>query len=219
MARALVYSQSPIIRGGRKFGPDWHKAGMRAGKKLGHDDFAAIDKDLIARLVTLPQRLAGKGGSNGGHSRWQYAYALSGPVRTHQLRRAALDMKRYTNLTAGSSWVSEYGDAEDWVFLQELLPYHHVAPHQSYPPILLTTSARDDRMHLGHAQDGEELAAQGHAVYFHEPLEGGHAGAIDNAHLPELRVSAHGDCIIMPVLGAAIRRSPARAANVIASTT
>jgi prolyl oligopeptidase len=28
-----------------------------------------------------------------------------------------------------------------------------------------------------------KLAAHGHSVYFHEPLEGGHAGATDNAHL------------------------------------
>jgi prolyl oligopeptidase len=28
-----------------------------------------------------------------------------------------------------------------------------------------------------------KLAAYGHCVYFHEPLEGGHAGATDNAHL------------------------------------
>jgi prolyl oligopeptidase len=28
-----------------------------------------------------------------------------------------------------------------------------------------------------------KLAAQGHTVYFHEPLEGGHAGASDNVAL------------------------------------
>ena len=28
-----------------------------------------------------------------------------------------------------------------------------------------------------------KLIAQGHAVYFHEPREGGHAGAADHAHL------------------------------------
>jgi prolyl oligopeptidase len=54
------------IRGGGEFGPDWHKAGMRAGKMLAHDDFAAVAMDLIARGVTRPQRLACVGGSNGG---------------------------------------------------------------------------------------------------------------------------------------------------------
>jgi hypothetical protein len=42
------------IRGGGEFGPDWHRAGMRAGKKLAHDDFAAVARDLIARGVVSP---------------------------------------------------------------------------------------------------------------------------------------------------------------------
>jgi prolyl oligopeptidase len=175
------------IRGGGEFGPDWHKAGMRAGKKLAHDDFAAVAKDLIARGVTRPQRLACKGGSNGG--------LLVGNMLTRypELFGAIdcavplLDMKRYTKLTAGASWISEYGDPEkpeDWAFLQELSAYHHVEPSRRYPPILLTTSARDDRVHPGHARKmAAKLAAQGHSVYFHEPFEGGHAGATDNAHL------------------------------------
>ena len=45
------------IRGGGEFGPAWHKAGMREGKKLAHDDFAAVAEDLIARGVT-PARTA-----------------------------------------------------------------------------------------------------------------------------------------------------------------
>jgi prolyl oligopeptidase len=175
------------IRGGGEFGPDWHKAGMRAGKKLAHDDFAAVAKDLIARGVTRPQRLACRGGSNGGLLVGNMLTRYPDLFGAIDCAVPLLDMKRYTKLTAGPSWVSEYGDPdklEDWAFLQELSPYHHVEPHQSYPPILLTTSARDDRVHPGHARKmAAKLAAQGHCVYFHEPLEGGHAGATDNAHL------------------------------------
>jgi prolyl oligopeptidase len=175
------------IRGGGEFGPDWHKAGMRSGKKLAHDDFAAVAKDLIARRVTLPQRLACKGGSNGGLLVGNMLTRYPDLFGAIHCAVPLLDMKRYTKLTAGSSWVSEYGDPdkpEDWAFLQELSPYHHVELHQSYPPVLLTTSARDDRVHPGHARKmAAKLAALGHPVYFHEPLEGGHAGATDNAHL------------------------------------
>ena len=96
-------------------------------------------------------------------------------------------MKRYAKLSAGASWIGEYGDPEnpeDWAFLQELSAYHHVEPSCHYPAILLTTSARDDRVHPGHARKmAAKLTAQGHAVYFHEPREGGHAGAADHAHL------------------------------------
>jgi prolyl oligopeptidase len=175
------------IRGGGEFGPDWHKAGMRAGKKLAHDDFAAVAKDLIARGVTRPERLACKGGSNGG--------LLVGNMLTRypELFGAIdcavplLDMRRYTKLTAGASWISEYGDPdnpEDWAFLREISAYHQVEPSRRYPPILLTTSARDDRVHPGHARKmAAKLAALGHPLYFYEPPEGGHAGAADNAHL------------------------------------
>jgi prolyl oligopeptidase len=175
------------IRGGGEFGPDWHKAGMRAGKKLAHDDFAAVAKDLIARGVTRPQRLACWGRSNGGLLVGNMLTRYPDLFGAIDCAVPLLDMKRYAKLTAGPSWVREYGDpdkAEDWTFLQELSPYHHIEPHQSYPPMLLTTSARDDRVHPGHARKmAAKLAAQGHCVYFHEPLEGGHPGATDNAHL------------------------------------
>ncbi len=175
------------IRGGGEFGPDWHKAGMREGKKLAHDDFAAVAKDLIARGVTTPARLACEGGSNGG--------LLVGNMLTRypelfgaiQCEVPLLDMKRYTRLTAGPSWVGEYGDPdepEDWAFLQEISAYHHVEPQRPYPPILLTTSARDDRVHPSHARKmAAKLMMQGHKVYFHEPLEGGHGLGADNAQV------------------------------------
>ena len=42
------------IRGGGEFGTRWHEAGRRAGKRLSHDDFAAVAADLVARGVTAP---------------------------------------------------------------------------------------------------------------------------------------------------------------------
>jgi prolyl oligopeptidase len=175
------------IRGGGEFGPDWHKAGMRAGKKLAHDDFAAVAKDLIARGVTRSERLACKGGSNGGLLVGNMLTRYPDLFGAIDCAVPLLDMKRYTKLTAGASWISEYGDPEkpeDWAFLRELSAYHHVEPSRRYPPILLTTSARDDRVHPGHARKmAAKLAMQGHSVYFHEPLDGGHAGAADNKHL------------------------------------
>jgi prolyl oligopeptidase len=174
------------IRGGGEFGPDWHKAGMREGKKLAHDDFAAVAKDLIARGVTRPARLACIGGSNGG--------LLVGNMLTRypelfgaiECAVPLLDMKRYSKLTAGPSWISEYGDPDDpadWAFLREISAYQAAAPGRPYPPVLFTTSARDDRVHPGHARKmAAKLLALGYRVYFYEPPEGGHAGATDNLH-------------------------------------
>jgi prolyl oligopeptidase len=172
------------IRGGGEFGPNWHRAGMREGKKLSQDDFAAVAKDLIARGVTRPDRIACEGGSNGGllvgNMLTRYP-ELFGAV---ECAVPLLDMQRYTKLTAGASWITEYGDPDvpdDWAFLQEISAYHLVEQSRRYPPILLTTSARDDRVHPAHARKmAAKLLAQGHQAFFYEPPEGGHGGATDN---------------------------------------
>jgi prolyl oligopeptidase len=175
------------IRGGGEFGPAWHEAGRREGKKTSHDDFAAVARDLIARRVTRAARLACEGGSNGGllvgNMYARYPELFGAIICAVPL----LDMQRYTKLTAGASWVAEYGDpdvAADWAFLKEISAYQLVGPGRTYPPILLTTSARDDRVHPGHARKmAAKLQALGAKVFFHEPAEGGHAGAADNAHV------------------------------------
>ena len=144
-------------------------------------------RDLIARGVTRPARLACEGGSNGGllvgNMYARYPELFGAIICAVPL----LDMWRYTRLTAGASWVAEYGDPavpEDWAFLKLISAYQLVGPGKTYPPILLTTSARDDRVHPGHARKmAAKMQALGATVYFHEPPEGGHAGAADNAHV------------------------------------
>ena len=110
------------IRGGGEFGSAWHNAGIREHKKRAQDDFAAIAADLVRRGITSQQRLACHGGSNGG--------LLVGNMLTRhpQLFGAVwctiplLDMRRYSKLLAGASWIAEYGDpdvADDWAFLKQ----------------------------------------------------------------------------------------------------
>ena len=54
-------------------------------------------------------------------------------------------------------------------------------PDRDYPPVLLMTSTRDDRVHPGHARKtAARLRELGHPVLFHENTGGGHAGAGDN---------------------------------------
>lgn len=59
--------------------------------------------------------------------------------------------------------------------------YQHVADDADYPPVLLTTSTADDRVHPGHARKmAARLQAAGHAnVLFFEETEGGHGGRGD----------------------------------------
>ncbi len=167
------------IRGGGEFGPPWHEAGKREGKALSHDDFAAIAADLVRRGVTKPSRIAAEGGSNGG-------ILITNMATRYPLRFGALfctiplvDMRRYTKLLAGASWIAEYGDPdkpEDWEFLRHISAYHTVQANPASPPILIATTRRDDRVHPGHARKmAHKMQALGHNAWFYELDTGGHS--------------------------------------------
>lgn len=173
------------IRGGGEFGPGWHQAALKQDRQRAFDDFIGVAEDLIARKITSPRRLGIMGGSNGG--------LLVGAVLTQrpELFNAVvcqvplLDMRRYHLLLAGASWMGEYGDPDDpaeWAWIARYSPYHRVRAGQRYPRVLFTTSTRDDRVHPGHARKmAARMLEQGHEVLYWENLEGGHAGAADNA--------------------------------------
>jgi prolyl oligopeptidase len=172
------------IRGGGEFGTRWHDAGRHAGKRLAHDDFAAVAADLVRRGVTRADRIAAEGGSNGG-------ILISNMLTRYPERFGALfctipliDMRRYTKLLAGASWIAEYGDPdkpEEWAWLQTYSAYHAAKPGQKYPPILLATTRKDDRVHPGHARKmAAKLQAMGYEAWFYEPAAGGHGYGKDN---------------------------------------
>ena len=173
------------IRGGGEFGTAWHDAGRREKKRLSHDDFAAVAGDLARRGVTRPGCIAAEGGSNGG-------ILITNMLTRYPERFGALfctipliDMRRYAKLHAGASWIAEYGDPEnpdDWEFLKEISAYHAAVRRRHYPPILIATSRRDDRVHPGHARKmAAKLQAMGYEAYFYEPATGGHGYGKDNA--------------------------------------
>ena len=72
-------------------------------------------------------------------------------------------------------------DPADWSYLSGYSPYHLLQPNRSYPPTLLMTSTRDDRVHPGHARKtAAAMLEMGYDVRYFENVEGGHAGAADN---------------------------------------
>ena len=172
------------IRGGGEYGPTWHTQAMRAGRHKVAEDFASVAKDLVSTGITTVDQLSAAGGSNGGLLMGimltQYPELFGALVCSVPL----LDMRRFHLLLAGASWVAEYGDPDesaDWEFIEKYSPYHHVSADRRYPPLLITTSTRDDRVHPGHARKmAAALEAAGHRVRYYENIEGGHAGAADN---------------------------------------
>ncbi|MFF0214996.1 prolyl oligopeptidase family serine peptidase [Streptomyces vinaceus] len=183
LARGGTYAVANI-RGGSEYGPAWHQAALGANRVRAFEDFAAVAADLTARGITTPGRLGITGASNGG--------LLMGAmlVRYPELFGAVvakvplLDMLRYHRLLAGASWIAEYGDPDsgaDRPHLEDLSPYHNLRADRAYPPLLLMTSTRDDRVHPGHARKAAaRLRELGHRVLFHENTGGGHGGASDN---------------------------------------
>ena len=175
------------IRGGGEYGPRWWKAALRENRPRAYEDLAAVARDLVSRGVTTNAQLGVTGGSNGG--------LLVGNMLTRYPELFAaivchvplLDMQRYHKLLAGASWVAEYGDPdvpEDWAFIEGFSPYHNVRAGAAYPPVLFSTSTRDDRVHPGHARKMmARMLDQGHDVLYYENIEGGHGGAADNAQL------------------------------------
>ncbi|UVO13643.1 prolyl oligopeptidase family protein [Mycobacterium sp. SVM_VP21] len=173
------------IRGGGEYGPGWHTQAMRAGRHLVAEDFAAVATDLVDRGITRVEQLGAVGGSNGGLLMGIMLTAYPHLFGALVCQVPLLDMRRYHLLLAGASWVAEYGDPDDpdeWEFISKYSPYQNISADTAYPPVLITTSTRDDRVHPGHARKmTAALQDAGHRVWYYENIEGGHGGAADNA--------------------------------------
>jgi prolyl oligopeptidase len=143
------------LRGGYEEGEAWHQAGRREHKQNVFDDFHAAADHLVTTRRTARDRLAIRGGSNGG--------LLVGAALTQRpdLCRAVhcavplLDMVRYPQFLIARLWTDEYGDpdvAEELDWLLGYSPYHHVSEGVCYPAVLLTTAEGDSRVDPLHAR-------------------------------------------------------------------
>ncbi|UYG17152.1 prolyl oligopeptidase family serine peptidase [Brachybacterium huguangmaarense] len=171
------------IRGGGEYGPAWHQAALTENRHRAYEDFSSVARDLVERGVTTPQRLAVRGGSNGGlltgNMVTQYPELFGAVI----VQVPLLDMKRYSHLLAGASWMAEYGDpdTDDWDFIRTFSPYHLLREGVDYPPTFVLTSTRDDRVHPGHARKfTAAMESLGADVRSWENIEGGHGGAASN---------------------------------------
>jgi len=154
MEQGGVYAV-PNIRGGGEYGKKWHKAGTQLQKQNVFDDFIAAAEYLIENKYTSTNKLAIRGGSNGG--------LLVGAVMTQRpdLIQVALpavgvlDMLRYHTFTAGAGWSYDYGTSEDskemFEYLKNYSPVHAVKKGISYPATMVTTGDHDDRVVPAHS--------------------------------------------------------------------
>ncbi len=182
------------IRGGGEYGPRWHQAALKQNRHKAYEDMAAVAQDLVSRKITSAKHLGVQGGSNGGlltgNMLTQYPELFGAVV----VQVPLLDMKRYSHLLAGASWMAEYGnpDTADWEFIKTFSPYHLFDPAKTYPPVLFTTSTRDDRVHPGHARKmAAKMIEAGKDVTYYENIEGGHGGAANNAQSAHMSALAY----------------------------
>ncbi|MDR7083738.1 prolyl oligopeptidase [Arthrobacter ginsengisoli] len=180
------------IRGGGEYGPSWHRAALQDKRHRAYEDFAAVAADLISRGVTSRARLGCVGGSNGGLLVGNMLTTYPELFGAVSCGVPLLDMRRYSKLSAGYSWIAEYGDPdvpEQWDFIKTFSPYHLLRDGVDYPETFIWTATSDDR--VGPVQ-ARKMAARMQAmgipnVWFHEALEGGHAGASDNRQAAALQ--------------------------------
>ena len=143
-----------ILRGGGEFGEEWHQSGMLLNKQNVFDDFIGAGEFLIKEGYTSKEKLAIRGGSNGG--------LLVGACMTQrpELFKVAfpavgvMDMLRYHRFTVGWGWIPEYGCADsseaDFKNLYGYSPLHTLKP-AAYPATMVTTADHDDRVVPAHS--------------------------------------------------------------------
>lgn len=142
------------LRGGSEYGEAWHKAGMLLNKQNVFDDFIGAAEYLIKQKYTNSNKIAIRGGSNGG--------LLVGAAMTQrpELFKVAipqvgvLDMLRFHKFTVGWGWVVEYGSADSaqhFPYLYGYSPYHNLKKGVAYPATLITTGDHDDRVVPAHS--------------------------------------------------------------------
>ena len=143
------------IRGGAEEGEAWHRAGMRENKQQSFDDFAAAADWLVDNKFTSRDRLAIRGGSNGGLLMGATITQRPDICRAAEIAVPLLDMLRYQRFLIARLWIPEYGDpeiADEFDWLWNYSPYHHVVDGTCYPAVLLTSGEGDSRVDPMHAR-------------------------------------------------------------------
>ncbi len=173
------------LRGGNEFGEAWHRDGMLERKPNVFDDFISAAQALVDSGYTRPERLAIRGGSNGG--------LLMGAVITRRpdLFRAAyignpdLDILRFPWFTTANNAPAllEYGDAskpDEYRVIASFSPYQNLRDGTRYPAMFISTGHLDTRVPPWAARKfaarAQAASTSGLPVLLYNDLRAGHAG-------------------------------------------
>ncbi|MCO5596128.1 hypothetical protein L7F22_050188 [Adiantum nelumboides] len=143
----LVFVQA---RGGGEFGDSWHVAGSNAQKQHTFDDIIAVAQYLVSNKIAKFGKIIGDGRSAGGLAAMAVANQAPENLFGAMLpERGPYDMLRFTHFRAGAFQIPEWGDpadpaAFDW--LRAYSPLHNVNSSRTYPMIILSAAAGDDRV-------------------------------------------------------------------------
>jgi prolyl oligopeptidase len=143
------------LRGGGEYGKAWHDAGKGAHKQNVFDDFIGAAEYLVREKYTSPEKLAVRGGSNGGLLVSAVMVQRPDLFKSVICAVPLIDMVRYHLYGSGKTWISEYGSAEnpdDFKHIFPYSPYSHVKRGTSYPALLMMSADHDDRVDPMHAR-------------------------------------------------------------------
>jgi prolyl oligopeptidase len=137
------------IRGGGEYGLEWHMNGALTKKQNVFDDFAAAGDWLVANHYTSHDKLALRGGSNGGLLMGAEITQHPGLARAVVSAVGIYDMIRVELDPNGAFNVTEFGSVKDPAQFKALYAYsplHHVTKGTAYPAVLMLTGANDGRV-------------------------------------------------------------------------
>jgi prolyl oligopeptidase len=137
------------LRGGGEYGQEWHELGMLTRKQNVFDDFAATAELLVREGYTRPEKLAIRGGSNGGLLVGAALTQRPELFRAVVAQVAILDMLRFERDPNGEFNVTEFGsvkDPEQFRALAAYSPYQQVRDGVKYPAVFLWTGENDGRV-------------------------------------------------------------------------
>ncbi len=152
--RGGVYAVANL-RGGAEYGEKWHQGGMLFNKQNTFDDFISAAEYLINEKYTNHNRLAIRGGSNGGLLTGAVSIQRPDLMKASIVAVPLLDMLRFHKFLIARYWIPEYGDPdkkEDFLNILKYSPYQNIKSGFNYPAMLIKAGENDSRVDPLHAK-------------------------------------------------------------------